>query len=91
MSKAVAKEYENGLSKMGTGLIALTGKIMRGGLKQGLGVEHGTGQKDFFKDLGSTISDALKNMKIEIKSSSHGGGHDDHGGGHDDHGGGGHH
>lgn len=80
-------------NKLGTKLMIGIGMGMRMGFKSS-GINHGTGQKDFFKDISTTITEALKNVKIEVPKGG-GGGHDDHGGGHDDHGhgggGGGHH
>jgi hypothetical protein len=82
-------------NKLGTKLMIGIGMGMRMGFKSS-GINHGTGQKDFFKDIGNTITEALKNVKIEVPKGGGGGGHDDHGGGGDDHGhggggGGGHH
>lgn len=75
-------------NKLGTKLMIGIGMGMRMGFKSS-GINHGTGQKDFFKDISTTITEALKNVKIEVPKGG-GGGHDDHGGGgHDDHGGGG--
>ncbi len=80
-------------SKIGVGLVAGVAAGVRMGLKGISGIEHGKGQGDFFKDLGHTITEAFKQVKINVDLKSGGGGHDDHGGGHDDHGhgGGGHH
>lgn len=78
------------LSKLSVGLIGGVAMAVRSGLKQGVNVNHGTGQKDFFKDLGHTITEAMKSAEVKVhvdKSADHGGGH---GGGHDDHGGGHH-
>lgn len=94
LSKLISKEFQHGITKMGIGIISTIALGMRMGLKQGAGINHGTGQGDFFKDLGHTITEAMKAVKIEVPKGG-GGGHDDHGGGHDDHGhgggGGGHH
>jgi hypothetical protein len=62
---------------------------VREGFKGITELNYGQGQKDFFKDLGNTIKESLKNAKFKMPSGG-GGGHDDHGGGHDDHGGGHH-
>lgn len=81
-------------AKLPIGTIATIATGVRMGLKSGK-IEHGTPQKDLFKDLGSTISEALKGVKINV-STGGGGGHDSHGGGGGHakkaaHGGGGHH
>jgi hypothetical protein len=87
------KSNTTGITKMGVGLIAGVAAGVRTGLKSG-GINHGTGQKDMFKDLGSTLKTAIeegfKSFKVNIsvpKTSVDAGGHDVH----DDHGGGGHH
>lgn len=65
--------------KFAVGLIATVAAGMRLGIKKGVGVEHyGTPQKDFWKDIGNTISDSLKNAKITVNT---GGGDHGHGGG----------
>jgi hypothetical protein len=79
-----AKSSSKGFSKFAVGLLAAVAAGTRMGLKQS-GVNHGTGQKDLFKDLGNTIKEALKSVDIKVSAPSGGGG------GHDDHGGGGHH
>lgn len=66
-----------GFSKVAVGATALAAAgILRLGLKKGGGVEYGTPQRDFFKDIGNTISESLKNAKFNISS---GGGGGDHG------------
>ena len=87
------KSNTTGLTKMGVGLIAGVAAGVRTGLKSG-GINHGVGQKDMFKDLGSTLKTAIeegfKSFKVNIsvpKTNVDAGGHDVHG----DHGGGGHH
>ncbi len=75
-------------AKFGIGLTAILASGIRAGLKSGVDVNYGTGQKDVWKDIGSVLSESLKDLKIEVpKPSSGGGGHrgGDHGGG------GGHH
>ena len=67
-----------GFPKLGVGLIATVASGVRLGLKKGGGVEYGTVQGNVFKDLGDTISEALKNVKINVSSGGHDGG-DDHG------------
>lgn len=80
-------------NKLGTKLMVGIGMGMRMGFKSS-GINHGTGQKDFFKDIGNTIKEALKDVKLNVDLKGGGGG-GDHGSGHDDHGhgggGGGHH
>ncbi len=76
-----------GLPMMGVGLAALVASGVRMGLKSGPGIDHGVGQKDFLKDIGSTITSALKEVKVVAPKAPSGGG----GGGHDAHGGGGGH
>jgi hypothetical protein len=77
-----------GLAKAGIGLTALVASGVRLGLKKGVGVDYGSGQKDLFKDLGNVISESLKEIKIDVpKAPPSGGGHS----GGDAHGGGGHH
>lgn len=68
-------------NKFAVGLLAAVAAGTRMGLKQS-GINHGTGQKDFIKDLGNTIKEALKSVDIKVSAPSGGGGHDDHGGGH---------
>ena len=73
----------------GEGLLAPVKGLMRTSLS-GLGINVSKGQKDFMKDLQSTIKESMKIAKVEVKidngghggGNSHGGGHDDHGGGH---------
>lgn len=77
-----------GMAKAGIGMAAVIASGVRMGLKNGVGVEHGTGQKDLFKDLGNVISESLKGVKLDIpKAPPSGGGHS----GGDSHGSGGHH
>ncbi len=88
------KVASKGLGKLAVGIIAAVALGMRSGFKASLGSNYGTSSKDFSKDLGGLIKEALKDMKIDIKTESHGGGGGghakaDHGGGHG--GGGGHH
>ncbi len=74
------------LPQFGLAFTSLIASGMRGALKQS-NVNYGTGQKDFFKDLGHTITDALKSAQIKADLASHAG----VGGKEDSHGGGGHH
>ncbi len=81
VAEVVAKEQGTMFSKLTAGIVGAIGLSMRGGFKQ-MGVDYGKGQGAFFKDLGTTISDALKNVKINVdlshvgdeKKESHGGG-----------------
>ena len=91
LSKVVAAEGDKGrLQAISTVTSLLAGSI-RGTLKKSVGFNYGESQKGFFKDLGHTISEALKGAKVQVDLSGvgkvekedHGG----HGGGH----GGGHH
>ena len=70
--------------KGAVGLAAMVAAGVRMGLKKGGGIEYGTPQKDAWKDVKNTITEALKNVKINVSSGgggSHGGGHSggDHG------------
>lgn len=75
-----------GFPKLTVGILSTVALGLRSSLKQS-GIEHGTGQKDFMKDLSGTITDALKGIKVEVPKAPSGGGH----GGGDAHGGGGGH
>ena len=75
-----------GLSKTGVGIITAIAAGTRMGMKQsGIDYGTGTGKGNSFKDIGTLITSALKdiNVKIETPKSS--------GGGHSSGGGGGHH
>ena len=88
LSKLVAGEQDNSRNKFATGLASILGNSIRSSIKSSLGAQYGTGQKDFFKDLGHTLSEALKGAKISVDLSSVGKVEkESHGGG----GGGGHH
>lgn len=77
-------------NKLSSSIVKAISGGMRGGLKNMADINYGKGQKDFFKDLGHTITEAIKSAKfVSIPTGGGGGGHD-HGGGHDDHGGGHH-
>lgn len=89
-------KFNSGKGILGNGvfLAAAVATGMRMGLKNIGDVNTGKPQKDFTKDLSNIITGALKGMKIDIKSSGGGAGHDDGHGKKDDHGGGhggGHH
>lgn len=90
LSQSKADSRAGILTKIGVGAVASIALGIRTGLK-GLDINHGKGQGDFLKDLGHTITEAMKSAKFKVDLPS-GGGHDDHGDGHDDgHGGGGGH
>lgn len=75
-------------NKLSSSIIKAIGGGMRGGFKEMVNVNYGKGQKDIFKDLGHTITEAIKSAKfVSIPTGGGGGGHDDHGHGS----GGGHH
>lgn len=77
-------------TKAAVGIVAAVATGMRMGFKKSTGMDVGTPQGNFLKDIGQTISEALKNAKIDIKLDSGGGSHgpaknahapvDDHGG-----------
>ena len=69
----IKADKREGLSTKATvGLITAVALGIRAGLKQG-GVQHGTPQGDFIKDLKDTIGGALKNVKINVSAGSGGG------------------
>ena len=88
LSKVTASEYDKVNTKFLSGLTSVLGNTMRGSIKSTFGSEYGASQKHFFKDLGHTVSEAMKGAKINIdlshvgeeKKEGHGGGHG--GGGH---------
>ncbi len=88
LSQLKSDKREGFMSKIPTAMIAGVALGVRSGLKSS-GVNHGQGQGDFMKDIGSTITEALKGIKIEVPKAASGGGH----GGGDTHGAasGGHH
>lgn len=63
-TKAVSKGL---FGAMGVGLIATVAAAVRTGMKQGLGVNQASGQKDFIKDIKHTFEEALKSAKLEVK------------------------
>ncbi len=79
----IQADKKGGLGAKATvGLISAVALGMRLGFKKGAGLEYGTPQRNFIKDIGDTISSALKNVKINVSTSdggSHGGGGDSHG------------
>lgn len=104
---SLATDRREGIGAKATiGIVAAVATGIRAGLKKGAGVEIGSPQGSFLKDIGQTITESLKHAKIDLKFESGGGGAkhgpsahahapDDHGGGHapagGGHGGGGHH
>ncbi|MES3031966.1 MAG: hypothetical protein V4699_01855 [Patescibacteria group bacterium] len=65
IANLIAKEQSTGFNKLTIGLMAAVAMGMRGGFKTA-GVNYGEGQGNFFKDLGNTITDALKDIKIDV-------------------------
>lgn len=86
LSQTKTDKREGMLTKMSAGLIAGVAMGVRTGLKTS-DINHGSGQNDLLKDIGHTITEAMKSTKIKVKvEESHGkGGDDGHAGG------GGHH
>lgn len=82
LSKIIAGEQDRGMNKFATGLTSMLASGMRSTLKQA-NFNYGTGQKEFIKDLGHTITEALKSTTIKVdlshvgeeKKEEHGGGH----------------
>ncbi|MEK7105961.1 MAG: hypothetical protein AAB895_01210, partial [Patescibacteria group bacterium] len=60
------------LPQFGLAFAALTASGIRGTFKQS-NINYGKGQKDFFKDLGHTITDALKSTQVKVDLSAHAG------------------
>ncbi len=82
LADIIAKEQTTGITKLTSGLTGAIAKGMRGGFKAA-GVNYGTPKGDFLKDLGNTISESLKSVKINVdlsgvaevkKEDGHGGG-----------------
>lgn len=81
LSQTKVADQAHWTGKMTAGLIAGIAMGVRTGLK-GTGVKHGSGQNDFLKDIGHTITEALESAKVKVKvEESHGKSADDHGGG----------
>lgn len=83
MSKIETKEHDTVASKFASGTTSFLANQMRGIFKQS-NINYGTGQKDFLKDLGNTITDALKSTAVKVdlshvgeekKEDGHGGHH----------------
>ncbi len=70
LSKIVAQEHDNLGNKLASGFTSVLAGTMRSSLKQTMGFNYGEGQKALFKDLGHTISEALKGAQIKIDLSS---------------------
>lgn len=89
LSQIKSDKRDGIFSKIPTTLIAGVASGVRVGLKNGMNIEHGTGQKDLIRDLSNTLSNALKELKVDVKidTGHSGGGHEKTSGGH----GGGHH
>ncbi|MDE2030671.1 MAG: hypothetical protein KGI58_00190 [Patescibacteria group bacterium] len=85
LSQTKVDKRERAFTKMSAGLIAGIAMGVRTGLKHS-NVNHGSGQGDFLKDIGNTITEALKStkLKVEIEKSHGTSGGDAHttGGGH---------
>lgn len=82
LANVVAKEQTTSIAKIASGLTGAMAMGLRGGFKQ-MGVNYGEAQGKLFKDLGSTITEALKSVKINVdlshvgevkKEENHGGG-----------------
>ena len=84
MAKLIAKEQSTGFNKLTIGLMSAVAMGMRGGFKTA-GVTYGEGQGNFFKDLGDTVTNALKSVKVDVDLSHVGEVKEEKGGG------GGHH
>jgi hypothetical protein len=85
LSQGKQDKREGVFTRSGAALIAGIAMGVRTGLKSS-GINHGSGQNDFLKDIGHTITEALKSIKINVKiEESHGKSSDDHGGGKGDH------
>jgi len=65
LSKLIAGEQDRGINKFATGLTSALASGMRGVIKQ-TNINYGTGQKDFIKDLGHTITEALKSTPLKV-------------------------
>lgn len=88
ISEMKTDQREGFLTKGTVGLAALIAGGVRSGIRgSGFGNSKIKVEGDFLKDLGSTISDSLKNMKVNVDLSHVG----EHKSSADAHGGGGHH
>lgn len=65
LANVIAKEQSTGFAKMAMGITGALAMGMRGGFKS-MGVNYGESQKNFFKDLGNTVTEALKSAKINV-------------------------
>jgi hypothetical protein len=70
ISKLVASDQDRALNKVATGITSTIANGMRSSIKNTFNANYGTGQKDFFKDLGHTITEALKSAKVNVDLSS---------------------
>lgn len=83
LADVVAQEQGTLFSKLATGVAVTMGSTMRSGFKQ-MSIGNRKGEETFFKSLGVTITDALKNVNVNVdlshlgeekKESHSGGGH----------------
>ncbi len=65
LANVIAKEQSTGFAKFAAGLTGAIAMGMRGGFKL-MGVNYGESQRNFFKDLGNTVTEALKSAKINV-------------------------
>lgn len=88
LSEMKTDRRESGITKGAIGLAALIATGVRTGIRgSGFGNSKVKVEGDFFKDLGNTISDSLKSMKVNVDLSHVA----EHKSSADSHGGGGHH
>jgi hypothetical protein len=81
LANVVMKEQSSLMAKAMMGLTGALAMGLRGGFKQ-MGVNYGTAQGAFFKDLADTIGESLKSLKVNVdlshvgdeKKEGHGGG-----------------
>ncbi len=70
LSKIVAGDQDKSFNKLATGLTSIIATGIRGSIKGALGAQYGEGQKDFLKDLGHTISEAMKGANVNVDLSN---------------------
>jgi len=77
LSSMKADRREGLGTKATVGLIAAVATGMRMGFKKGTGMDVGSSQGSFLKDMGQTIAEALKQVKINVRvdNSGHGESH----------------
>ncbi len=67
LSQVKQDARESVFTKLATGVMASSAGAFRSLLKTGGNVNYGTSQKDFIKDLGHTISEAIKPLaKVDL-------------------------